>query len=67
MNRLLLTILLLFFAFTGFARHLKGGFFTYQYLGQTATEISYQVTLTLYMECNAAGGQIDASYSLHVF
>lgn len=59
MNRLLFTILLLCLAFTGFARHLKGGFFTYRYLDRTATTIRYNITLTLYMECNATGGQID--------
>lgn len=60
-RRLLITILLLFFAFTGFARHLKGGFFTYTYLGQSATEIRYHVKLTVYMECNATGSQVDPS------
>ena len=59
MNRLSFTILLLCLAFTGFARHLKGGFFTYRYLDRTATTIRYNITLTLYMECNATGGQID--------
>jgi gliding motility-associated-like protein len=54
MNRLVFTILLLCFAFTGFARHLKGGFFTYTYLGKDATSIQYHVTLTVYMECNAS-------------
>jgi gliding motility-associated-like protein len=67
MNRLFLTVLLLSFAFTGFARHLKGGFFTYTYLGQTSTEIRYHVTLTVYMECNATGGQIDPSIPFTFF
>lgn len=59
MNRLVFIISFLCLAFTSFAAHIKGGFFTYKYLGQTATEISYQVTLTVYMEINATGGQID--------
>jgi gliding motility-associated-like protein len=59
MNRLLFTVLLLFFAFTGFARHLKGGFFTYTYLGQTTSTIQYRITLTVYMDCDAIGQQID--------
>ena len=63
MKRLLLFSLLFFCALAGFARHLKGGFFTYTYLGQTATTISYHVTLTVYMECNAAGMQIDQNIS----
>ena len=66
-RRLIITILLLFFAFTGFTRHLKGGFFTYTYLSQTATEIRYHVTLTLYMECNATGGQIDPTIPFTFF
>jgi gliding motility-associated-like protein len=60
MKRLLLFLILLSCSFAGFAKHLKGGFFTYKYLGQTATEIRYKVTLTVYMECGATGGQIDA-------
>jgi len=66
-RRLLITILLLFFAFTGFTRHLKGGFFTYTYLSQSATEIRYHVTLTVYMECNATGGQIDPTIPFTFF
>ena len=59
MNRLVLTILLLCFAFTGFAKHLKGGFFTYTYLSQTSTTISYHITLTVYMEIDAGDGQLN--------
>jgi gliding motility-associated-like protein len=67
MNRLLLTISLLFIASLGFARHLKGGFFTYTYLSKTATSITYNVTLTLYMECNASGGQLDGEVNFTFF
>lgn len=67
MNRFLLTILLLFFASAGFARHLKGGFFTYTYLSKTATTIRYQVTLTIYMECNASGQQVDGTVNFTFF
>ncbi len=67
MKRLLFVLLAFCFAFTGFARHLKGGFFTYKYLSQTATEISYKVTLTVYMECNASGGQVDAEIPITFF
>src|SRR5688500_9567133 len=66
-RRLLITILLLFFAFTGFSMHFKDGFFTYTYLGKTATTIQYRVTLTVYMECNASGGQIDADLPFTFF
>ena len=39
---------------------MKGGFFTYTFLSKTATSIRYQVTLTVYMECNASGQQVDS-------
>src|SRR5688500_1016791 len=59
MNRLVSIISFLCLAFTSSAAHIKGGFFTYTYLSQTSTTISYQVTLTVYMEINGIGGQID--------
>ena len=67
MNRFALLILLLFFSFSGFARHLKGGFFTYTYLGKTASTIDYRITLTVYMECNATGNQIDPNVPFTFF
>lgn len=67
MKRLLLIIFLLFFGFTGFARHLKGGFFTYTYLSKTATEIRYRVTLTVYMECNANNDQVSSEITFTFF
>lgn len=45
-----------------FANHLKGGFFTYEYLGpgqNNPTYLRYRVTLTVYMECNATPLQIN--------
>jgi gliding motility-associated-like protein len=67
MNRILLTVLLLFFAFTGFAKHLKGGFFTYTFLNKTATQIHYNITLTVYMECNATASQVDSKVNFTFF
>ena len=67
MNRLFLTLLLMLLASAGFARHLKGGFFTYTYLGRTATTLQYHVTLTVYMDCNAAGQQIDSRLNFSIF
>ncbi len=52
-----LKLLFLFFFFIGtscFANHIKGGFFTYTYLGPgtaNAANNRYEVTLTVYMEC----------------
>src|SRR5688572_19203491 len=67
MKRLLLFLILLSCSFAGFAKHLKGGFFTYKYLGQTGNEIRYKVTLTVYMECSATGGQIDQTIPFTFF
>jgi len=57
--------LLFLFAFASlhaFANHLKGGFFTYTYLGpgtNDPTAVRYHVTLTVYMDCAATGAQIN--------
>lgn len=68
MNRILLVLILLFCASTGFARHLKGGFFTYTFLDKpSSTTIRYKITLTVYMECNASGNQIDQSVNFTIF
>lgn len=48
-------LLLICFAFTApaIAAHIKGGFFTYQYLGpgSSANSSRYRITLTVYMQC----------------
>jgi hypothetical protein len=42
------------------AAHIKGGFFTYQYLGPgSGTNLRYRVTLTVYMICNPNSGQLS--------
>lgn len=42
------------------AAHIKGGFFTYQYLGPgTGSNLRYRVTLTVYMICNPNSGQLS--------
>src|SRR5213080_1933039 len=58
---LLLTLLIGCFSFS-FANHLKGGFFTYEYLGpgsSNPTNLRYKITLTVYMACNATAQQIN--------
>lgn len=67
MTRLFLTSLLVLLASVGFSRHLKGGFFTYTYISKTATTIRYHITLTVYMDCNASGQQIDNSVNFSFF
>jgi gliding motility-associated-like protein len=44
------------------ARHIKGGFLSYEYVGPGTTNpnnLMYSVTLTVYMDCDAEGLQID--------
>lgn len=59
MKRIIVFILLLFSA-TGYAAHIKGGFFTYEYLGPgTGGSHRYNITLTVYMQCNPNSGQVS--------
>ena len=66
----LLTILFFMFCLCSFSRHIKGGFFNYQYLGPSISDpskINYKITLTVYMDCSATGNQVDPSINLTVF
>jgi gliding motility-associated-like protein len=67
MKRLLFIILLLFSAFSGFAFHLKGGFFTYTYLGKTGNTVQYRITLNVYMDCAATGAQLESNVNFTFF
>lgn len=59
MKRILVVILLLFSA-TSFAAHIKGGFFTYEYLGPgNNNSHRYRITLTVYMQCNPNTNQVS--------
>src|SRR4051812_15973395 len=61
---LLIFALILCFSHESFTDHLKGGFFTYEYLGQGSQNTSflkYRVTLTVYMACNATPAQINGT------
>ena len=50
------------------AAHIKGGFFTYQYLGPgSGTNLRYRVTLTVYMICNPSTFQLSNPISFTVF
>jgi gliding motility-associated-like protein len=43
------------------ATHIKGGFFTYRYLGPGITDpnaFRYRITLTVYMDCDAEGNDL---------
>jgi gliding motility-associated-like protein len=70
MNKSLLTALLLLIASVGFANHIKGGFFTYKYLGpgtQDPAKLRYQVTLTVYMSCTLNSGQLTSPINFTIF
>ena len=70
MKKILLTILVFICCLSAFSKHIKGGFFNYQYLGQglsDPTKKNYKVTLTLYMDCSATGGQVDANVNFTIF
>lgn len=50
------------------AAHIKGGFFTYEYLGPGAgTNNRYKVTLTVYMLCNPNPGQLSNPINFSIF
>ena len=51
-----------------FAAHIKGGFFTYQYLGPgTGTNLKYRITLTVYMICDPSSGQLSNPINFSIF
>jgi gliding motility-associated-like protein len=50
------------------AAHIKGGFFTYQYLGPgSAGNLRYRITLTVYMQCNPNSGQLSNPINFSIF
>src|SRR5215831_15040085 len=58
MKRLVLLTILSALFVTAHASHIKGGFFTYRFLGMgtvNPTYYRYKVTLTVYMRCDASG------------
>lgn len=70
MRKILYTILFLFLFTDLSARHIKGGFFTYKYLGPGITNSSYlryKITLTVYMECNPNVGQVNQQINFTIF
>ena len=70
MTRALLLTFFLFIAGASFANHIKGGFFTYKYLGpgtQDPTKLKYRVTLTVYMVCDPNSGQLTNEIDFSFF
>ncbi|MFM7672303.1 MAG: PKD domain-containing protein [Bacteroidota bacterium] len=68
MKRTLLTLLLSMALLTTHAAHIKGGFFSYQYLGPgQGTNLRYRVTLTVYMICDPTTGQLSNPINFSIF
>ncbi len=68
MKKSLLTILLSVIFCGVFAAHIKGGFFTYKYLGPGSNNTNkYRITLTVYMVCNPSSGQLSTDINFTVF
>lgn len=70
MKKTFLITCLLICTLCSFCRHIKGGFFNYKYLGpgiSNPSYLNYKVTLTVYMDCNANGNQIDPSVNFTFF
>src|SRR5215213_7345588 len=67
----ILVILTLFFGISlpSLARHIKGGEMVYEYIGpgQAPNTAQYRITLKLYLDCGASGGQLDDAVPLTIF
>ncbi|HRG93115.1 MAG TPA: hypothetical protein PLZ10_09210, partial [Chitinophagaceae bacterium] len=69
MKRLLFVLLTFFIlSATADAAHIKGGFFTYRYLGPgNGSNLRYQIKLTVYMICTASEGQVNTTVNFSIF
>ncbi len=68
MKKSILTSLLSIALLCGYAEHIKGGFFTYQYLGPgSGTNLKYKITLTVYMVCNPSPGQLSDTINFSIY
>jgi gliding motility-associated-like protein len=66
----LFLLLLILVSVNSFANHLKGGFFTYTYLGpgnNNPANARYRITLTVYMDCAASGAQINNPINFTIY
>lgn len=68
MKKSILTSLLSIALLCGYAEHIKGGFFTYQYLGPgSGDNLKYKITLTVYMVCNPSEGQLSDTINFSIY
>ncbi|HRH61621.1 MAG TPA: hypothetical protein PL045_13680, partial [Chitinophagaceae bacterium] len=63
MKRIILIILTALVSLSSSARHLKGGWIFYQYLGKgsAANTSKYRIVVNQYLSCGSTTGQIDLS------
>jgi gliding motility-associated-like protein len=69
MKRLFVAIITFFILSSpSFAAHIKGGFFSYEYLGPgTGGNLKYRITLTVYMICSPSAGQLSNPINFTIF
>ncbi|MBC7888838.1 MAG: gliding motility-associated C-terminal domain-containing protein [Ferruginibacter sp.] len=70
MKKFLFTIFFSIVLFNAFSAHIKGGFFTYEYLGPgiiNPANLRYRITLTVYMSCFPSAGQLTNPINLTIF
>ncbi len=70
MKKFLLSLVLFFSLLNAYAAHIKGGFFTYEYLGPgvaNPTYLRYKISLTVYMSCNPNAGQLTNQINFTIF
>ncbi len=70
MKKIVLAFVLILFLSNSFGAHIKGGFFTYDYLGpgiSDPTKLRYKITLTVYMICGPSAGQLTNPITFTIF
>ena len=59
MKKIAFTFFLSILLVSGFSAHIKGGFFSYEFIGDVApNSAKYKIKLTMYMNCNPSDGQL---------
>ena len=69
MMKKVLAILLALMCWQGLlARHIKGGEISYRYVGPAGNGTDrYELTLRLFLDCNASGSQLDSDVSIAIY
>src|SRR3984893_18186499 len=68
MKRLLPILFLFLLSQATFARHIKGGEISYQYIGPGSSGMDrFILTLRLFLDCSAAGAQLDNEVAISIY